>query len=346
MQAARLHKIGQPLLIEEIPKPNSGPGEVLVRVMACGICGSDLHIAVEGVTPTAFTPITLGHEPAGVVAAVGPDVKSVAIGDRVAVCPLLVCNECINCKRGNQQICLKRGCIGVHADGALAEYLVVPAENLLVLPPSISFEQGAIITDAVATPYHAIFATGRLVAGETVAVFGCGGLGIHGVRLARMGGASLVIAVDVRPSALRRALQAGADLAVNARDTNPVSEIREATGGIGVDLAVELVGEAQSISRAVEALRPGGRASVAGLGPDPITTLPPTEFVRSEVALLGSYGFTVREIGELVRLVDRGRLDLSDSVSLTLPLEKVNEGLRLLQDREADLVRIVLQPNV
>jgi D-arabinose 1-dehydrogenase-like Zn-dependent alcohol dehydrogenase len=344
MLAARFHQVGRPLVIEQIPTPEPGPGEVLVRVKACGICGSDIHIAFEGVTPTAYAPITLGHEPAGEVAACGPGVEGFQPGDRVVVCCFLVCGRCLNCLSGNQQVCLERRCIGIQAEGALAEYVVVPAANLTPLPEEVTFTLGAIITDAVATPFHALAAVGGLRPGETVAVFGCGGLGIHGVQLARLGGAAKVIAVDLRPTVLERARAVGADVGIDASRQEVVPAIREATGGLGVDLAVELVGRQQTIAQAVECLRVGGRAAVAGLGAEPITTMAPTAFVRREAKLLGSYGFTVSEIATLVDLTASGRLDLSGSVSLTLPLERVNEALDMLHQKQGEVVRIVVEP--
>ncbi len=336
--------MGRDLAVEDVPTPKPGPGEVVVRIMACGVCGSDIHIALEGVTPTAFRPITLGHEPAGVVAEAGPGVAGFRPGDRVCVCPFLTCGQCLNCRLGQPQVCLERRCIGIQAEGALAEYVKVPAANLILLPDNVPFDQGAVITDAVATPFHALTAVGRLRAGETVAVFGCGGLGVHGVQLARLAGAALVIAVDVREAPLRRAREAGADVIVNAAADDPVAAVMDQTKGLGVDLAVELVGVNQSIAQAVECVRPGGRVAVAGLGPEPITVQPPIQFVRREVSLLGSYGFTVSETAALVGLAASVRLDLSRSVSLTLPLAEVNQALRRLEAKTDDPVRIVITP--
>jgi D-arabinose 1-dehydrogenase-like Zn-dependent alcohol dehydrogenase len=345
MRAARFHGVGKPLAVEEIDRPRPGPGEALVEVKACGVCGSDLHIALEGITPVPYTPITLGHEPAGLVAELGTDTQGPAPGSPVAICPFIVCRRCLTCRQGDEQVCLHRRCIGIQAEGALAEFVKVPVENLVPLPPGMPLEQGAIITDAVATPFHALTATGRLAAGESVAVFGCGGLGVHAVQLARLAGAGRVAAVDVRPAPLERARALGADLVVNAAEADPVEAVREMTGGLGVDLAVELVGANASIAQAVEAVRTGGRAVVAGLGAEPITVQPPVQFVRREVSLLGSYAFTVGEIATLAGLAASGRLDLSASVSLTLPLEEVNQALERLHRKEGDPVRIVVRPD-
>jgi len=342
MKAARFYEVGKPLVIEEVPTPQPGPGEVLVKVKACGICGSDIHIVYEGVTPTAFQPIILGHEFSGEIAERGEGVEGWSEGDRVAVACIVSCGQCSNCISGNQQVCLKRRLLGVHLDGGLAEYAKVPVRNLARLTERIPHEQGAILTDAVATPYHAITRRGRLVPGETLTVVGCGGLGIHAVQLAKICGAGLVIAMDISEKALKRAGERGADLICRADRDDPVGFVKEATGGLGSDMAVECVGRQKSIALALECLRVGGRAVVVGLGSENIVTMPPTVYVRSELELRGSYGFTVREIEELIRLVHRGRLDLSASVSRTMGLDQVNEGLDALHKRVDEPIRIVL----
>jgi 2-desacetyl-2-hydroxyethyl bacteriochlorophyllide A dehydrogenase len=334
--------VGQPLVVEEVPTPRPAHGEVLLRVRACGLCSSDIHIAYEGITPTAFQPIILGHEIGGEIAELGEEVGGWQVGDRVVVSAILSCGQCINCIAGNQQICLQRGIIGIHENGGLAEYAGVPAKNLTRLPDKIPYDQGAILTDAVATPYHAITSRGRLTSGESVAVIGCGGLGIHAIQLAKVFGADTIIAVDVLSLALERAKSLGADFVCRADQEDPVEVIREATKGLGVDLALECVGEQSTIATAVACLKTGGRAVVVGLGADNINTLPPTEFVRREIELRGSYGFTVREISELVQLVDKGELDISGSISRTIALDEINEGLEALYRKIGNPVRIVV----
>jgi propanol-preferring alcohol dehydrogenase len=344
MRAARFYKVGEPLKIEKIPIPELDPEDVLVDVKACGICGSDIHIVYEGVTPTAYSPITLGHEPSGVIASIGSEVKGWKVGERVTINPFLTCGKCINCISGNSQICLSRRVVGIHAEGGLAEFLKVPAKNLIRLPENVLFDQGAIIADAVATPFHAVTKRGALQGGEKVAVFGCGGLGIHGVQISRICGASLVIAIDAIDQTLERAKKVGADEVINPQKENAVQKIKEITGGMGVDLALEFIGHRETIEQAIHCVRGGGRMVIVGLGPENILLPPPTHFVRTELSFLGSYGSTNQEIRMVVDLVANGKLKLSDSITERFPLEEVNQALDHLHKKIGNPIRIVIEP--
>lgn len=342
MKATRFYDVNTPLRIEDIPVPEIDADEVLVQVKAVGLCGSDVHIVYEGVTPTAFKPITLGHEPAGIVARVGSKVQGWAPGDRVSVLPLLFCGACPRCLRGQSQICDQRRVIGIQAEGALAEYLKVPAKNLIRLPDNVPFSVGAIITDAVATPFHALIDRAALKSGESIAIFGLGGLGLHAIQIARLAGARSVIGVDVRPEQLERARQVGADVLIDARNGSPVTAVMEATGGRGVDVAAEFVGLKATIAQAIESISSGGRVVVSGLGAEPITVLPPTIFVRKELSLIGSYGFTKQTIEQLIELVANGKLSLETSITHTFPLEQVNQGLDVLHEKTGNPIRVVI----
>ncbi len=343
MKAARFHEVGEPLKIEAVPIPELGPAEVLVNVKACGICGSDIHIVYEGVTPTAYSPITLGHEPSGVIAALGPEVKDWKVGEKVTVVPFLSCGKCINCISGNSEICLSRRVVGIHTEGGLAEFLKIPVENLIRLPENIPFDQGGISVDAVATPFHAVTKRGDLKAGEKVAIFGCGGLGIHGVQIAKICGASVVIAVDTIDAALQRAKKVGADEIINATRGRTVEKIKEISGGLGVDLSLEFIGLKETIEQAARCVRVGGRTVVVGLGSEPISLPPPTIFVRSESSLIGSYGSTALEIQRVIDLVAGGKLKLSDSITERVPLGDVNQGLDHLHRKIGNPIRIVIE---
>jgi 2-desacetyl-2-hydroxyethyl bacteriochlorophyllide A dehydrogenase len=238
---------------------------------------------------------------------------------------------------------LSRRVIGIHTEGGLAEFLKIPAKNLVRLPENIPFDEGGIAVDAVATPFHAVTNKGTLKVGEKVAIFGCGGLGIHGVQIAKVCGASLVIAVDTIDSALERAKKVGADEVIDPRKDSPVKKIREMTDGIGVDLALEFIGLKKTIEQAVGCIRVGGRVVVVGLGPENISLLPPTTFVRSELSLFGSYGSTTSEIQNVIDLVASGKLNLSESITERFPLEEVNKGLDHLHKKIGNPIRIVIE---
>jgi D-arabinose 1-dehydrogenase-like Zn-dependent alcohol dehydrogenase len=342
MRAARFYAPGEPLRVEDAPAPSAGRGQVLVRVLVCGLCGSDVHF-IEGRVPLARVPITLGHEPAGVIESVADGVEGLAPGQRVIVRPGTGCGGCEACAAGRDHLCDRTCVLGMHVDGGLAEYVAVDAAAVIPVPEPVPLEQAAIISDAVATPYHALVDRGALRAGETVAVFGAGGLGEHAIRIARLCGAAVVIAVDVRPAALDAALRAGADAAINGADERAARRIRGLTGG--VDLAIECIGRAETIGEAVKSLRRGGRAVVVGMGPEPIQLPPPNAFTWGEQALIGAFGSSAGHVRNILALVAAGRLDLSRSVGMVLPLSRVNEGVDALRSSERTVTRVVIQPH-
>ncbi len=342
MLAARLHSAGAPLKIEECPVPALAPGEVVVRVLACGVCGSDVHMW-QGTVPVARTPIVLGHEIAGRVASCGPDSSPWSVDDAVIVRAASGCGGCRHCAGGHDNLCQNQHVLGMDRDGGFARYVKAPAANLLPLPDGVPFEVAAILSDAVATPYHALMERGALQRGESVAVFGCGGLGTHAVQLARLLGAGKVIAVDVHPPALARARELGADATVDATSEAPHKAVQQLTGE-GVDLALECVGRPETIAQAVRSLRPGGRAVIVGMGREPIGLPPPALFAWREYSVLGSFGSTRSDLERVIELVQSGQLDLGRSISARFPLEQANRALEMLESKEGDPVRLVILP--
>lgn len=344
MRAARLHRprsadAAEDVRIDEVPVPRPGFGDVLVRVRACGICASDLHV-VAGVTPHGpDLPQILGHEPAGVVAAVGEGVDDWQVGDRVAWVMSRPCGTCEYCRAGRENLCVTTAVAGVDVDGVQAEYAVADARLLVPLPADMPFDQAAIVTDAVATPYHAL-KRGGVGPDMTVAVFGLGGLGMHAVQLAKLAGAA-VVGVDIDEANLERALDWGADEVVDGNAPGVARRIRELSEG-GVDRSFEFVGLADTVDQAVKALRPGGRATIVGLGPQAIQTVPVALFVAQETELVGSFGYTQQDLGELYDLYEDGRLDLTRSVTDRLGIEEFPDALRRLETREGNPIRMVV----
>lgn len=343
MRAARLHRprsadVPEDVRIDELPTPEPGPGEVLVRVHACGVCASDLHV-VQGITPSAHLPITLGHEAAGVVASVGEDVADWLPGDRVLVPAGRFCGQCPMCLGGRENLCPFQQVLGVTTDGAQADHAVVPARLLVPIPGSMPFAQAAILADAVATPYHAL-KRGGIDEGTSCAIVGLGGLGMHAIQLARLAGAH-VIGVDVDPVSLERARDWGADDVVDASDGGGAARVRELTGG-GVERAFEFVGLQATAHDAIRCLRPGGRATLVGISRERLSTMPLGLFVAQELEVVGSFGSTLQDVNELLDIAEAGRLDLTRSVSHTLTLDEFPEALRMLETRDGSPVRIVV----
>jgi alcohol dehydrogenase, propanol-preferring len=344
MRAARLHRprtadAPEDVRVDTVPVPSPAPGEVLVRIRACGICASDLHV-VTGITPHgAELPQILGHEPAGEIAAVGDQVHDWMVGDRVALLAARPCGRCGYCVAGRENLCANVEVAGVDTHGAQAEYALADARYLAPIPAELPFEQAAIVTDAVATPYHAL-KRGGVSEGSTVAIFGLGGLGMHAILLAKLAGAH-VVGVDVDAVNLQRALDWGADEVVDGSDGRPARRIRELTEG-GADRSFEFVGLVETLDQAVKCLRPGGRATIAGLGPAAIATVPIARFVSQETELVGAFGSTPQDLGELFDLVEEGRLDLGRSVTDVLALDELPAALRRLETREGNPIRMVI----
>ncbi len=341
MIAARFYAPNQPLKLEHVPIPEVGPEDILVEVKACGICGTDVHI-IKGKRVAGKTPIILGHESSGIIACVGEAISNWSEGDRVVINCVTSCGNCFNCLKGRDSICLNRMFTGIHLDGSFAKYVKVKPRNLIALPKEVSFEQGALSTDAVATPYHAIKTRSNLQAAESIAIFGVGGLGIHAVKLSKLIGADPIIAVDISDMALERAVAAGADGVINAQKTDPIIAIREMTGQSGVDVALECVGRKHTVRWAAESVGPGGRVVVVGQGPESIHLMDITEFVRREITIMGSSVFNIKEIKEILSLITSGRLDLSFSITKTISLDEINKALNELSEKPGNFIRIVV----
>jgi D-arabinose 1-dehydrogenase-like Zn-dependent alcohol dehydrogenase len=340
-KAVRLQEPGRPLVDDVIDATPPGPGEVLVRVKAAGICHSDAHYRA-GIGSTNH-PLTLGHEVAGIVESVGSGVATHRVGDRVCLHYLVTCGSCRDCRAGREQFCATGHMIGKDRDGGYAELVRVPAGNALPLPDFVPFEQGAILMCASATALHAL-RKARVGDGDTVAVFGIGGLGVSAIQLARALGAAEVFAVDLNPAKLALAERHRA-IPIDARAADPVQAIRAATGGRGVDAALELIGFARTMEQAVEVLAPQGRAALAGLTQERMSIAPYRDVLNREAEIVGVSDHLAAEIGELMAFIQRGELDLDGAVTRVVALDAATIN-GVLDDLEAfrDDVRTVIRP--
>ncbi len=333
MLAVRLAVPDRRLLLQRVPVPEPGPGQVRLRVMAAGVCLSDAHLLDGTLTPAHLDGdlVTLGHEVAGVVDALGEGVRRLRAGQRV----LLQAGEF-----GPGGRILTRG---FDYDGGWAEYCLARAGTAVPIPDSLPFEQACIIPDAVSTPWSALTTPGQLRPGQAVGVWGLGGLGTHAVQLARLIGAAPIVAVDPVAGARERALALGADLALDPAD-DVRAAVREVTDGRGVDLALDVAGVPAVREQALRVLADGGRLVLVGIAGGPVTIPQDAVFTYRRQSITGAYGSTPEHVLELVRFTRFGRLDLSGSVSAVLPLARAEEALADLVAKRGNPIRIVLTP--
>ena len=344
MKAVRLVEIGKPLQMQNVPVPTVSGKDVLVRIKAAGICHSDVHYRA-GTSSVGPLPQTLGHEIAGVVEETGPGVTNVTVGDRVCLHYLITCGNCYYCRTDHEQFCVRGKMLGKHCDGGYAEYIAVPARNTVPLPDKVSFEHGAILMCSSATSFHAL-RKARLRPGETVAVFGAGGLGMSAVQLARAFGALEVYAVDINDARLKLAETFGA-VPVNASQSDPVAEIRRLTRGRGVDVTLEVIGLTQTMEQAVQSLAVLGRAVMVGIAARPFEIDSYRELLGKEAEVIGSSDHLLWELPLLIEFVCQGKLDLSKVVTRTVSLDAdaINEALDALE-RFGGKVRTVITPQL
>jgi propanol-preferring alcohol dehydrogenase len=324
MRAARLHNYGQPLVLEEIPTPQPGRGQIVVRVIGAGFCHSDIHVIDGDIPVLPRLPLTLGHENAGIVHDVGEGVTTVREGDPVAVFGGWGCGRCDYCVTGSEQLCAAPEWAGLSMhDGGYAEYLLVPHERYLVKLSKLAPSAATPLTDAALTPYRAIRkALPFLQPDHFALVIGLGGLGQYGLKLLTLLSGCPVIAVDVAESKLRLARELGAAHALNATDPQLPAQIRDLTRGQGVAAAFDFVGNEATLSLAVGATRSLGKVSQVGLagGAARRKVLDNTRFeVLFEATLWG----TIKELREVIALAESGQLT---SIPIEVaPLERIND---------------------
>ncbi len=329
MKAAVLHDGGK-LTIEDIPVPKIGPGQALVKVAACGVCHTDLHYIEHGVPTFKKPPIVLGHEASGVVERIGEGVTNLTPGQRVLIPAVLTCGKCSACRLGRENICSDMTMLGNHFDGAYAEYVAVPAKDVLDLPELIPLEEASIIADALSTPYHAVKNRARVRAGDTVVVFGCGGVGINAVQLATASGAS-VIAVDISEKKLEWAREFGAVHTINASKIERVDkEVKKLTGG-GADIAMEVIGNPKTIETAFDCVRVGGRLCVVGYTHEKISIVA-GKIMFKEVEIIGSLGCRPVDYIPLIRMVEQGKIDIKRLVTHRFDLDGLMDAFDVMKE--------------
>lgn len=325
MRVAELPGVGEALRVVERPIPEPGPGEVRLRVEACGVCGSDHFLQAGGFGPAVRMPVVPGHEAAGRVDALGEGVEGWAVGDQAAIYYITTPPDDRWAAAGRPNISPYVTRMGVDIDGAFAEYVVRPVAALVRPPAPVAPEVLAVLTDAVATPLHGLKRIAHVQPGESVVVLGVGGLGSSAVQLAKAFG-SRVIAVTRSPAKQDLARRLGADEVVAAADVDPIDAVRELTGGVGADVVLQLAADARADEQAIAMAGPGGRVVLIGAALEPFSVRAAEIFWR-ELAVLGSRGFVPDDIRDAIDLYLSGRLAVDHLVERVRPLEEANEAL-------------------
>jgi len=328
----------------EMPVPSIGADDVLVRVRACGICGSDVH-GLDGRTGRRIPPLVMGHEAAGEVVETGANVTDLKPGDRVTFDSTVYCGRCFFCLRGEQNLCDNREVLGVspgpyRRHGAFAEFVSVPRRIMYRLPDNLSYEQAAMI-EAVSVAVHAVGLT-PIRLGDTAVVVGAGMIGLLTIQSARNAGCSRVITVDPDEGRLKLALAAGATDSINPKAVNAVEAIRELTGGTGADVALECVGATEPIVTAIDGVRKGGAVTLVG-NVSPKIELPLQSVVSRQIRVQGSCASN-GEYPACIEMMSRGAIQVDTLISAVAPLGEGASCFDRLYRHEPNLMKVILRP--
>jgi 6-hydroxycyclohex-1-ene-1-carbonyl-CoA dehydrogenase len=338
MKAAVLYAGEKKLKVEEVPLPTPRAGEALIRVAACGVCHTDLHYLDHGVPTFKEPPVILGHEISGTVEEVGEGVESLEAGDRVIIPAVLTCHRCRACLSGRANLCEQMLMVGNHIDGGYAEFIRVPAEDLIRVPDDLPLQDCSVIADALSTPFHAVVNRAKVRPGEVAVVFGCGGVGINVVQFAALAGA-YVIAVDLMEAKLDLALQLGASEVFLAGKDDVARQIRKKTGGC--DVAFEVIGKPEVMLQAMSTLRPGGRFVMVGYSAENLP-VPASRIMFRELEIIGSLGCAPVDYPKIVQMVRAGHVRLEPVITRRYPLEQINEAFDALRKNEPILRSLVV----
>ncbi len=333
------------LQITQVDTPQPAADELLVRVRACGICGSDVH-GYDGSSGRRIPPLIMGHEAAGVVERVGENVQAYAAGDRVTFDSMISCGRCRFCRDGAMNLCDDRRVMGVSCGdyrqhGAFAEYVVVPQHIVYRIPEDLSFEHAAMV-EPVSVAVHAVARTPVELGGSAV-VIGCGMIGLLCVQSLRAAGCGLIVAVDPDASRRERALASGADVALDPKAQDVASEVLARTEGRGADVAMEAVGATDPIQTAIASVRKGGAVTLVG-NIAPQIDLPLQSVVTREIQLIGTCGSN-GEYPQCLELMARKAIDVAPLITATVPLDEGPQWFDRLHRGEAGLMKVILNPS-
>lgn len=329
MRAMVLKQFKSDLVLENVDLPKLGPHEVLIKVKACGMCRTDIKIKNGLMDPRIIKlPHIMGHEIAGIVEEIGENVVNIKTGQRVVVYFYETCQSCRYCLEGKENLCSDIKRPGFEYDGGFAEYVKIPENNVVLIEDGISFEEAAVVPDAVATNYHALVKQSNMQPGETVLIAGVGGLGVHAIQIVKALGGR-VIACDIDDKRLDTALKYGADAALSAMGNDLESKIKDLTGGYGADICLDLVGTPLGFNLFLKSTRKGGRYCLVGYSPNHPLTIDTVSYHLNEYQLIGCRASTKQDLIDVLGLMKKGLI--KSVIDEVYPLEDVNIGLANLE---------------
>jgi len=330
--------------VREVSKPRVGPLNLLIRVRAAGICGSDLEL-VRGLRPDVKPPRIPGHEISGEIVELGMQATRAEVGDRVVVEPIVSCGRCRNCAIGRYNICQDLKFMGVHIDGAFAEYLAVPEQRVYKIPDNLPYDQAAVL-EPTAVGVH-IVSRANISIGDTVVILGAGPIALQIAQVARKRGAGYIIMTDILDYRLELAEKLAADRVVNVDEEDPLQVVKEETDCEGADVVIEAVGRSDTIAQAMDLVRRGGTILVGGLNVERFVSEPPTFWMNllyKEVTVQSSRSYAVGNWSAAIRLASKGEINLKALVTHRFPLEEASRAFEVADRKLENAVKVLLIP--
>jgi len=331
---------GKDIRIEELPEPDFGRDDVLVRVKAVGICGSDLH-AYEGISKRRVPPLVMGHEMAGEIADVGENVEILQKKDRVVVYPVLSCGECEYCRSGNENLCRDIRFMGLHVPGGFAEYVAVPVDRCYKIAPGLAFEK-ACLTEPLAVAVH-VADSSPIRANDSILIIGAGAVGSMITQVVRLRTSGRIIVTDILGSRLDLAKKLGADVAINSREKDAVEEVLKLTDGKGVDVSIEVVGIQSTVQQALASVKKGGTVIVVGLL-EKNMEIDMMRVVTNQLELHGSYIYSHYDFRSSMGLIASDKVNLQPYLTHIFPLEDAKEGFEEMATNKENVLKVILKP--
>lgn len=329
------------VILEEVKKPKPKKNEVLIATKTCGICGSDVH-AYYGKHPFIHCPIVQGHEFSGVIAELGPGIKGFKIGQAVTVVPLITCGKCYNCKRGDYNRCTTLKFIGCQTNGAMGEFVSVPASMVVPLPKEIDFDIGALI-EPLAVGIHAVRRS-NLEKNSTVLVLGAGPIGLVTMEAAKAFGAKKVVVSDKIPFRLNMAKRLGADGVINVGKETLTAGVKKYFGEDGVDIIFECVGAAQTIQQAIEVARKGSQIIVVGVFGIEVPVK--VGFIQDhELEVRGTAGYVKEDFEEAIRLIQKKKVSVQPLITDIFPLKDIAQAYKKIEQNRDQSIKVLIQVN-